>query len=82
MAEALLKKNYTLVSGGTDNHLVLLDLRSKGLDGARMESVLELSNIYVNKNTVPGDKSALIPSGLRLGTPALTIRGLVEKDIE
>lgn len=61
---------------------MLLDLRSKGLDGARMESVLELSNIYVNKNTVPGDKSALIPSGLRLGTPALTTRGLAEKDIE
>ncbi|KAL4450328.1 hypothetical protein ABPG74_009034 [Tetrahymena malaccensis] len=82
MAESLLKRNYTLVSGGTDNHLVLLDLRSKNLDGARMETLLELVNIYVNKNTVPGDKSALIPSGLRLGTPALTTRGLVEKDID
>lgn len=82
MAESLLKRNYSLVSGGTDNHLVLLDLRSKSLDGARMETLLELVNIYVNKNTVPGDKSALIPSGLRLGTPALTTRGLVEKDID
>ena len=47
-----------------------------------METLLELANIYVNKNTVPGDKSALIPSGLRLGTPALTTRGLCEKDID
>lgn len=59
-----------------------LDLRSKNLEGARMETLLELVNIYVNKNTVPGDKSALLPSGLRLGTPALTTRGLVEKDID
>lgn len=59
-----------------------VDLRSKQLDGARMETLLELLNIYVNKNTVPGDKSALLPSGLRLGTPALTTRGLVEKDID
>lgn len=98
MAESLLKRNFSLVSGGTDNHLVLLgkryltclldcyivviDLRSRGLDGARMEALLELVNIYANKNTVPGDKSALIPSGLRLGSPALTTRGFVEKDID
>lgn len=80
MAEALLAKKFSLVSGGTDNHLVLVDLRSKEIDGSRVEFLLELANIYVNKNTVPGDKSALIPSGLRLGTPAMTSRGLVEKD--
>jgi len=55
------------IIGGTDNHLVLLDLRPKGLDGARVERVCELSNITVNKNTCPGDKSALNPGGLRLG---------------
>ena len=53
--------------GGTDNHLVLLDLRPKKMDGARAERVLELSSITVNKNTCPGDKSALNPGGLRLG---------------
>lgn len=55
-------------------------MRSKGLDGSRMEIVMELCNIYANKNTVPGDKSALVPSGLRLGTPAMTTRGMVESD--
>jgi len=54
--------------GGTDNHLVLLDLRQKNLDGARVERVCELCNITVNKNTCPGDKSALNPGGLRIGT--------------
>jgi glycine hydroxymethyltransferase len=71
-----------LVSGGTDNHLVLVDLRSKQIDGSRVENLLENVNIYSNKNTVPGDKSALVPSGLRLGTPAMTTRGLIEKDFE
>lgn len=82
MASALLSKKYSLVSGGTDNHLVLVDLRSKDIDGSRVEFLLELANIYANKNTVPGDKSALIPSGLRLGTPAMTTRGLLESDFE
>lgn len=82
MSEALLSKKYSLVSGGTDNHLVLVDLRSKDIDGSRVEFLLELANIYVNKNTVPGDKSALIPSGLRLGSPAMTSRGLMEEDFE
>lgn len=60
---------FSLLSGGTDNHLVLVDLRPRGMDGARAERVLELVSITANKNTCPGDKSALTPGGLRLGTP-------------
>ncbi|XP_027144244.1 serine hydroxymethyltransferase, mitochondrial [Larimichthys crocea] len=82
MANALLKKGFTLVSGGTDNHLVLVDLRPRGMDGARAERVLELVSITANKNTCPGDKSALTPGGLRLGTPALTSRQFKEADFE
>ncbi|XP_069509670.1 serine hydroxymethyltransferase, mitochondrial [Ambystoma mexicanum] len=82
MAAALLQKGYTLVSGGTDNHLVLVDLRPKGIDGARAERVLELVSITANKNTCPGDKSALTPGGLRLGAPALTSRQFREADFE
>jgi glycine hydroxymethyltransferase len=82
LANALQSRGFRLVSGGTDNHLMLVDLRSKDMDGARVEKVLELSNIAVNKNTIPGDKSAVIPSGLRLGTPAMTSRGFMEKDFE
>lgn len=74
-ADALESKGFTLVSGGTDTHLILVDLRSKNIDGARVEAVLERANIAANKNTVPGDKSALFPSGLRVGTPAMTTRG-------
>ena len=82
-ADTLTKKGYSLVSGGTDNHLVLVDLKkSRDLDGARVEAVLELANIALNKNTIPGDKSALSPGGVRMGTPALTTRGLVEADFE
>ncbi|XP_040059896.1 serine hydroxymethyltransferase, mitochondrial [Gasterosteus aculeatus] len=80
MAAALLSKGYTLVSDGTDNHLVLVDLRPKGIDGARAERVLELASITANKNTCPGDKSALTPGGLRLGAPALTSRQFKEAD--
>lgn len=82
MAKALLVKGYTLVSGGTDNHLLLVDLRPKGLDGARAEQVCNRTSISLNKNTCPGDKSAMTPGGLRLGAPALTSRGFVEKDFE
>lgn len=79
MAAALLDKKYELVSGGTDNHLVLVDLKSsKGIDGARVESVCDKVQITVNKNTVPTDKSALNPGGMRLGAPALTTRGFTE----
>uniref|UniRef100_A0A3B3Z3D6 Serine hydroxymethyltransferase n=1 Tax=Poecilia mexicana TaxID=48701 RepID=A0A3B3Z3D6_9TELE len=82
MAGALLQKGYTLVSGGTDNHLVLVDLRPHGIDGARAERVLELVSITTNKNTCPGDRSALTPGGLRLGAPALTSRQFKEGDFE
>ncbi|XP_078661050.1 serine hydroxymethyltransferase, mitochondrial-like [Branchiostoma floridae x Branchiostoma belcheri] len=78
MADALMSKGYKLVSDGTDNHLVLVDLRPKGIDGARVERVCELASITCNKNTCPGDKSALTPGGLRLGAPALTSRCLKE----
>lgn len=67
MAAALVERGYALVSGGTDTHLVLVDLRSKGLDGARVESVFNACHITANKNACPGDRSALNPSGLRLG---------------
>jgi len=77
-ASAMVSRGYTLVSGGTENHLMLVDLRPAGVDGAHVESVLELASIALNKNTVPGDKSALIPGGIRVGTPALTSRGFAE----
>lgn len=81
-ASAFTKLGYEMSSGGTDTHLILVDLRSKGIDGARVERVLELVNIASNKNTVAGDKSAMIPGGIRVGTPAMTSRGLDEKDFE
>merc|ERR1712125_47179 len=81
LAEALIKLGYNLVSGGTDNHLVLVDLKSsRKIDGARVERILEMACIATNKNTIPGDKSALNPGGIRMGTPALTSRGLKEED--
>ena len=81
-AAALQARGFALVSGGTDNHLLLVDLRGAGLDGARVERVCELAGLAVNKNTVPGDRSALVPSGIRMGAPALTSRGLDEADFE
>merc|ERR1711934_1250977 len=73
---------YALVSGGTDNHLLLINLKPQGVDGSRVERVLELAHIATNKNTVPGDTSALVPGGLRMGTPAMTTRGFSEADFE
>ncbi|KAJ8345173.1 hypothetical protein SKAU_G00293660 [Synaphobranchus kaupii] len=80
LAAALMEKGYKVVTGGSDTHLILVDLRPKGSDGGRVEKVLEACAIACNKNTCPGDKSALRPSGIRLGTPALTSRGLLEDD--
>jgi glycine hydroxymethyltransferase len=82
LAAGLAKRGFTLVSGGTDNHIVLTDLRPRGVDGSRVERVLELAHIAANKNTVPGDVSALVPGGLRMGSPALTSRGFTEADFD
>ncbi|XP_071814134.1 serine hydroxymethyltransferase-like [Apostichopus japonicus] len=80
MSKAFVEKGYSIATGGTDTHLLLLDLRPLGLDGARGEKVLEAASIVCNKNTCPGDKSAFKPGGLRFGTPALTSRNLTESD--
>jgi len=80
MANRLMELGYTLVSGGTDNHLILCDLRPMGVDGARVEKILDMSHITLNKNSVPRDTSALIPGGIRIGSPAMTTRGMVEAD--
>jgi len=82
LAAGLQAKGYKVATGGTDVHMLLVDLRGTGVSGAKAEYILEEINIACNKNTVPGDKSALNPSGFRLGTPAITTRGLVEKDID
>ena len=73
---------YKLVADGTDSHMVLLDLRPKSLDGARVEAVLEQVNIACNKNSIPGDKSALTPCGIRIGAPAMSSRGMGEDDFK
>ncbi|XP_049848804.1 serine hydroxymethyltransferase 2-like [Schistocerca gregaria] len=82
LAESLKALGYCLVTGGTDNHLLLWDLRPHGITGSKMEKLYDKICISVNKNTVHGDVSAFSPGGVRLGTPALTTRGLVEKDFE
>ncbi|KAK2543666.1 Shmt1 [Columba livia] len=80
LSAALIELGYDIVTGGSDNHMILLDLRSRGTDGGRAERVLEICSIACNKNTCPGDVSALRPSGLRFGTPALTSRGFRQDD--
>lgn len=81
MADTFIERGYEVVSGGTDNHLALVDLRSKGLTGKEAEAALERADITVNKNMVPfDDKSPFVTSGIRVGTPAMTTRGLDEDD--
>ena len=83
MANALIKKGYALTTGGTDNHLMLVDLTNKDVTGKDAQFALDKANITVNRNAVPFDKlSPFVTSGIRLGTPALTSRGLKEQDIE
>ena len=80
MAKTLMDEGFTLATGGTDNHLILWDLRPQGVTGNKMELVCDAVHITLNKNAVFGDRSALSPGGVRIGTPALTSRGFVEKD--
>lgn len=83
LAEALARRGYELATGGTDNHLMLIDLRNKGITGKEAETVLGRVHITVNKNMVPfDDKSPFVTSGIRLGTAAVTTRGLGEEDME
>ncbi len=83
MAKAFMDRGYELVSGGTDNHLVLIDLRSKGLTGKEAEAALQMAEITVNKNMVPFDEtSPFVTSGMRIGTPAMTTRGFGEAEFE
>lgn len=82
LAKVLVANGFDLVSGGTDNHLLLIDLRSKGVNGAIAAFALEVANIVVNKNSVPNDTMPpFYPSGIRLGTPAITTRGMNEVDM-
>jgi glycine hydroxymethyltransferase len=82
LGEALLEKGFHLVSGGTDNHLLLVNVSNKGLTGKDMEELLEFVGITANKNTVPFDQeSPFVTSGIRLGTPALTTRGMGEAEM-
>ncbi|CAG9465864.1 unnamed protein product [Pedinophyceae sp. YPF-701] len=80
LSDRLVQHGYDVVSGGTDNHLVLVDLKSHNIDGARVQKIMDMVHITLNKNSVPGDKSAMVPGGIRIGTPALTTRGFVEDD--
>lgn len=81
LAEGLMERGFDLVSGGTDNHLMLVNLVNKGLTGKQAEKLLDEANITTNKNAVPNDpQSPFITSGIRLGTPAMTTRGFKEED--
>ena len=83
MAKAFINSGYKIISGGTDNHMMLIDLRSKGLTGKIAEATLGKADITINTNMVPfDDKSPFVTSGMRIGTAAITSRGLVESDME
>jgi glycine hydroxymethyltransferase len=83
LASCLLQHGFNLVSGGTDNHLLLVDLRNKGLTGKQAEEALGRAGITVNKNSVPFDtESPLVTSGIRIGTAAVTTRGMKEREME
>merc|ERR1739843_65560 len=82
LAEALIAKGHKLASDGTDNHLVLWDLRPHGLTGGKVEKVCEAVSISLNRNCVHGDASALSPGGVRIGAPSMTTRGCNEQHFQ
>jgi len=83
MAKAFVDLDYDIISGGTDNHMMLIDLRNKNISGKDAEKALVLADITANKNMVPfDDKSPFVTSGIRFGTPAITTRGLMEDDMK
>merc|ERR1719229_484065 len=82
MAKALQAKGHKLASDGTDNHLILWDIRPHGLTGSKLEKVCECASISLNRNAVHGDASALSPGGVRIGSPAMTTRGCTADDFK
>ena len=83
MAKAFVEKGYQLISNGTDNHLMLIDLRNKNISGKKAEQALVKADITLNKNMVPfDDKSAFVTSGIRIGTAAVTTRGMKEEHMQ
>ncbi len=83
LSDSLIEKGFRVVSGGTDNHLILLDVRNKGLTGKKAEALLEEVNVTTNKNTIPFDpESPFVTSGIRIGTPAVTTRGMKEEEMK
>ncbi len=83
LSEGLIKRGFRIVSGGTDNHLVLIDLRNKGITGKEAEELLEDVGVATNKNTIPNDpQTPFVTSGLRIGSPAVTTRGFKEEDMD
>jgi glycine hydroxymethyltransferase len=83
MAKAFVEKGYNIISGGTDNHLMLIDLRNKNLTGKKAQETLDKAHITLNKNSVPfDDKSPFVTSGIRVGVPAITTRGMKEAHMQ
>ena len=83
MAKALVQKEYNIISGGTDNHLMLIDLRNKNITGKKAQETLDKAHITLNKNAVPyDDKSPFVTSGIRVGVPAITTRGMKEEHMQ
>ena len=81
MADEMKRYGYNLVTDGTDNHMFLMSTIDKGLTGSKVESAFDKVHITINKNTIVGDKSAMTPGGIRIGTPAVTTRGYDSKDM-
>jgi glycine hydroxymethyltransferase len=83
LARCFVEKDYQLISKGTDNHLMLIDLRNKNISGKKAQETLDRAHITLNKNSVPyDDKSPFVTSGMRVGVPAITTRGMVEADMQ
>jgi glycine hydroxymethyltransferase len=76
-----MKRGYKIITDGTDNHIVMMSCIDKGLTGSKYETALDDVHITVNKNTIVGDKSAITPGGIRIGSPAVTTRGYLEDDM-
>jgi glycine hydroxymethyltransferase len=82
LAKSLLKYGYNIMTNGTDNHIILIDLRETGISGSKFERICDYVNISINKNSVFGDKSALSPGGIRIGTSAITTRGMIPENMD